>query len=325
MLDLATPAFAYTDRNHSLQSGCHAFGVPFEERPGLHSGEITRGNVEGCLYDVRKTSELLWAIDAEHRRHPIDLHLSRAQSGASIAKAYLDALGVRPRSEIQPAFPKEYLGYAAQAYFGGRVEARIVKTLLPCVYLDFLSMYPTVFALLGLWFKHVIPETLEVDEIEPAEVSALLERLREYPDDLFDRATWKRLDFFALVEPNGAHLPARAIIPRVGLSRCDKSRAATHEEPRRKHLLDPWTSAAGIVPDSLRRKRKRWKPPAIRRHTARAAARSQRPAPVKPRQYRRDNQSIATRSAPPTHDERRARLLREHDARRSPTRAATSR
>jgi hypothetical protein len=212
VLDPATAAFAYTDRNHSLESACHAFGVPFEQRPGAHSGEITPENVAGCLYDVAKTSELLWAIDAEHSRHPIDLHLSRAQSGASIAKAYLDALGVRSRLEVQPAFPKTYLGTSAQGYYGGRVEARIVKTPLPCVYLDFLSMYPTVFALLGLWFKHVIPAKLEVEEMAPAEIEALLDRLRKHTDDLFDPATWKELDFFALVEPNGASLPARAVI-----------------------------------------------------------------------------------------------------------------
>ncbi|MGA8796658.1 MAG: hypothetical protein WB526_06275, partial [Candidatus Cybelea sp.] len=201
MLDLATAAFAYTDRNQSLESACHAFDLPLEERPGVHSGAITRENVAGCLQDVAKTSELLWAIDAEHRRHPTELHLSRAQSGASIAKAYLDAVGVRPRLEIQPEFPKELLGYSAQAYYGGRVEARIVKTPLPCAYLDFLSMYPTVFALLGLWFKHVTPATLEVEEIPPAEIAELLGRLRANPDSLFDPAAWSVLDFFALVEP----------------------------------------------------------------------------------------------------------------------------
>ena len=49
-----------------------------------------------------------------------------------------------------PDFPKSYLGYAAQAYYGGRVEARIVKMLLQCVYLDFLSMYPTGLCTPGL-------------------------------------------------------------------------------------------------------------------------------------------------------------------------------
>ena len=266
VLDLATAAFAYTDRNHSLESACHAFGVPFEQRPGAHSGEITPENLAGCLYDAAKTSEVLWAIDAEHRRHPTELHLSRAQSGASIAKAYLDALGVRPRLEIESDFPKESLGYAAQAYYGGRVEARIVKTPLPCVYLDFLSMYPTVFALLGLWFKHVIPATLEVEEIAPAEIAALLGRLRTNPDSLFDPAAWSVLDFFALVEPNGANLPARAVIPRLGLSRRERiaSEAADRYEETFAAQAPFWSAldecGGKVVPDMLfDARRKRWK------------------------------------------------------------------
>ena len=266
VLDLATAAFAYTDRNQSLESACHAFDLPLEERPGVHSGAITRENVAGCLQDVAKTSELLWAIDAEHRRHPTELHLSRAQSGASIAKAYLDAVGVRPRLEIQPEFPKELLGYSAQAYYGGRVEARIVKTPLPCAYLDFLSMYPTVFALLGLWFKHVTPATLEVEEIPPAEIAELLGRLRANPDSLFDPAAWSVLDFFALVEPNGANLPARAVIPRLGLSRRERvaSEAAYRYEETFAAQAPFWSAldecGGKIVPDMLfDARRKRWK------------------------------------------------------------------
>ena len=121
VIDLATAAFAHTDKNR-----CHSW--PSRPRKalvevlasrsslgrGAHSGEITLENVEGCLYDVRKTSELLWALDAEHAKHPVALHLSKAQSGATIAKAYLDALGVRPRLQVQPDFLKSYLGYAAR-------------------------------------------------------------------------------------------------------------------------------------------------------------------------------------------------------------------
>ena len=75
-----------------------------------------------------------------------------------MAKAYLDALGVQPRLSIQPSIStSDISGYAARCYFGGRVECRIVHTPVPCVYLDFASMYPTVFSLLNLWFDHLIP------------------------------------------------------------------------------------------------------------------------------------------------------------------------
>lgn len=213
VIDVLHPVFAHIDRNHSLRTACEAFGVPFEDRPGKHSGEITRENVEGCLDDVAKTSELLWALDKEQSRHPIDLPLWRTNTGAGIAKAYLDAMGVLPRLEVQPDFPHEYLGYAAQTYFGGWNVDPLPKELFGCAYLDFLSMYVTVFDSSGLWFSHVIPARLVVEEIPPDQIEALFAEIRSDPDFFFDRANWPRLAFFALVYPKGALLPARANIP----------------------------------------------------------------------------------------------------------------
>ncbi len=213
VLDLATLAFALTDETHSLQSACRAFGIEFVDRPGEHSGTITEENVDGCLYDVQKTSELLFTLGREYDRHPINLPPWRAQSGASVAKAYLRAFGVAPRSVVQPDFPKTYQGYAATAYFGGRVEARIVNEPVPCAYLDAVSMYPTSFTLLNLWFDQVIPQRLEPEELEPAPVQALLDDVRANPRLLLDRTAWPRFAFFAQVDPNGAMLPSRPKAP----------------------------------------------------------------------------------------------------------------
>jgi hypothetical protein len=149
VVDTQGADFAYTDRNHSLQKACKAWGVPFEGRPGEHSGEITLDNVAGCLYDVRKTAELLWAIANEHKKYPHRPHLSTLPSGAALAKSDLDALGVRPRLELQPDFDKIRMGQAAESYYGGWVEASI-GGVLPVVYLDFLSMFVSAHALLGL-------------------------------------------------------------------------------------------------------------------------------------------------------------------------------
>ena len=149
VLDLATLTHALTDQTYSLPYACEAFGIEFEDRPGEHDGTITEENVAGCLYDVAKTSKLLFAVGREYDRHPIDLPPWHAQSAASLAKAYLRAWGVVPRSIVQPDFSKEHQGYAAVAYFGGRVEARVVREPVPCTYIDAVSMYPTVFTLLN--------------------------------------------------------------------------------------------------------------------------------------------------------------------------------
>ena len=218
VLDLATLAHTLTDRVYNLPGACEAFGVEFVDRPGEHDGTITEENVAGCLYDVAKTSELLYAAGREYDRHPIDLPPWRAQSGASLAKAYLRAFGVAPRSIVQPDFSKELQGIAATTYFGGRVENRIIGHA-PCVYIDAVSMYPTEFTLLNLWFDQVIPARLEPEDLDPEQVQALLDELHVDPRKLLDSKIWPQLAFFALVEPNGAHLPSRPTIPSPFLSR----------------------------------------------------------------------------------------------------------
>ncbi len=118
---------------------------------------------------------------AEFDRHPIIVPPWRAQSGASLAKGYIRAFGVAPRSVLQPDFSKEHQGIAASTYFGGRVECRIVGEPMPVMYIDAVSMYPAVFDLLDLWFTQVIPQRLEPVDIDPQEIEALLAALREKP------------------------------------------------------------------------------------------------------------------------------------------------
>lgn len=48
-------------------------------------------------------------------------------------------------------------------FYGGRVECRIRKELVPVTYLDVRSMYPTIFTLLGLQ-RFLVAEELGPDE-----------------------------------------------------------------------------------------------------------------------------------------------------------------
>jgi hypothetical protein len=265
VLDLATLVHALTDQTYRLELACEAFGIESAGRPGEHDGTISEENVAGCLYDVAKTSELLFAAGREYDRHPIDLPPWSAQSGASLAKGYLRAFGVAPRSIVQRDFSKEHQGYAAAAYFGGRVEARIVAEPVPCTYIDAVSMYPTVFTLLNLWFDQVIPQRLVPEELDPMQIQALLDELHENPRRLLDPAIWPQLTFFALVEPNGAHLPTRPTIPSPYVSR---HAMIEHEAQRifdeQCSVQEPYWRALDecggkIVPDMVYdRKAKRW-------------------------------------------------------------------
>ena len=152
------------------------------------------------------TARLYEAISAEYRRHPIKLQITKAFSPASIGKAYLEAMGIRPRLECQPDFPRDVLGHAMTAYYGGRAECRIRRVSVPVVYLDFLSMYPTVNALMGLW-RHVTAERIEAQDATD-EIRQLVDRV-EFADCL-DPALWRELPALVQIKPAGDVLPVRA-------------------------------------------------------------------------------------------------------------------
>src|SRR2546426_11384737 len=92
LLDLRTLAFALTDRGHTLESACDAFGVPYTKRKVEH-GTITSEYIDYNREDVRATAQLWAAAMTEYVRHPIELQATKAYSPASIRKADLRAMG----------------------------------------------------------------------------------------------------------------------------------------------------------------------------------------------------------------------------------------
>lgn len=130
----------------------------------------------------------------------------KAYSTASIGKAHLAKMGIRPLAEIQPNFEPWFHGWAMEAYYGGRVECHTRNTILPVTYLDVLSMYPTVFVLQGLWWLVVAGELVIEDatkDIRKFVDSAM-------PEALFQKDAWKNVPGLALIEPDFDLLPVRA-------------------------------------------------------------------------------------------------------------------
>jgi hypothetical protein len=203
-LDLRTLTFALTDRGHTLESACGAFDVPYTKRDVEH-GRITRDYIEYCREDVQATQRLCEATLSEFMRHPVQLQASKAFSPATIGRSYLKAMGVRLPRKRQRWDPR-FLGWAISAYYGGRAECRIRRTPVPVVYCDFLSMYPTVCTLMGIWRHLTAQRTSVVDHTE---------RFRELLEDLsveacLDPKLWPQLVGIARVTPDGDVLPVRA-------------------------------------------------------------------------------------------------------------------
>lgn len=204
-LDLRTLAFALTGQAMSLESAGRYFGAAQVKRHVTQHGRISAKYIDYCRQDVGATAALLEQLRAEFDRHPITLAPTAAFSPASVGKAYLAAMGVCPPSP-QFALPKELIGHAMTSYYGGRAEVRIRRQAVPVVYCDFVSMYPTVNALMGLW-ELLTAERLKVEEAT-ADVRALLADVT--PERVFNPSLWLSLRFLALVEPHDDILPFRA-------------------------------------------------------------------------------------------------------------------
>lgn len=206
-LDLRTLAFALTDRGYSLESACDAFGVVHGKKKASRHGIITAKYIDYNRRDVQATAELAANLKKEYRKHRISLQITKAFSPASIGKAYLGDMGIEPVLRRQPEFPKKFIGYAQAAFYGGRTSAHIRKVAVPVVYTDFLSMYPTVNSLMGLW-DFVTAREIKVLRHCKSEVRRFLSKLS--PSDLFKPSIWKRMTAFVRVIPGGDVLPSRS-------------------------------------------------------------------------------------------------------------------
>jgi hypothetical protein len=234
MIDLRTLSFALTDKSLTLEAACKAFGDDYEKAE-VGYDRITPELVSYAREDVEHTATLYRNTVAELARHEgVDLQPHQLFSPATVGARYMTAMGLsRPLEQFTDAAPEELgwrsdktgarrsrpegwgptpaslLGRSMTAFFGGRAEARIVRTPVPIAYVDFTSMYPSVNANLGTW-ELLRSERIEVEDAAE-HVQELLNR-----DGLLERALTK--DFWremgvTLVElaPDGDVLPVRGV------------------------------------------------------------------------------------------------------------------
>lgn len=207
-LDLRTLAFALTDKGYTLEKACEDFGVEHGKQRAARHGIVTDTYIKYNRRDVLATSELAIKLLEEYDKHDIELQETKAYSPASIGKAYLRRMGIKPILQRQRNFPKTFLGHAQSAFFGGRTSAHIRKVPVPVVYTDFLSMYPTVNSLMDLW-RFVTARKITIVEHCQQEIITFLQRLIASPADLFKPEVWQQLTAFVQVVPNGDVLPSR--------------------------------------------------------------------------------------------------------------------
>jgi hypothetical protein len=205
-LDLKTLAVTLTDEKHiTLEKVCEIFNKKYKKIKVIEHGKITERYIEYNINDTLATHELYENLKKELERYGIKIPITEVYSSASLGKACLEQLGMKPFFEMNPNFPKEILGYVMSAYYGGRSEVKIRKKPLKVTVIDFLSMYPTMFILMNLW-DLLIAEKIEcLDDTE--NVKKFVENIKL--EDLKNPKTWKNLNVIVQVLPEDDILPVR--------------------------------------------------------------------------------------------------------------------
>lgn len=206
-LDLRTLGWALFNKSFSLKKACIELNTRHQKLENHEpTGEVTREEIEYARQDVRCTVDVFNALKQEFDKHPIGLKPYHAYSPASVAKSYLDQMGItRPAEKF--SVPNETLGISMQSYYGGRSETRIRCKEVPVVPVDFTSEYPSCCALLGL-FDVLTAESVTFED-DTEKVCRFLKRISL--KSCFRPAMWKRIRFFALVKPDDDILPVRTV------------------------------------------------------------------------------------------------------------------
>jgi hypothetical protein len=205
-LDLKTLLFALTSRGYSLKNALEDFQCDHRKIETEEHGRITSEYVHYNVNDTLATFELYEKALERYAMYGLDKEPNQLYSPAGIGKAYLKKIGVRPFDEKNPDFPLDVKGYLMTAYYGGRVEVRIRKQPVKVSYLDFTSMYPTLYALLGM--DHI----LKAEHIEcitnTGEIQTFLNHVTL--TDIPCKDTWQNMACICRLKPDNDVLPIRS-------------------------------------------------------------------------------------------------------------------
>jgi len=204
ILDLKTLTAALTGDIYTLASACEIFGAP-ASRAHKTCPRVTKPAIESLLRNVTGELELLNRLKKEFNRHPVCMAPERCYSSATLAKKYFSAMGIEPPQK-KFKIPDRINGIATQAFVAGRAECTVRRTPLPVTYLDFHAQFPAVSKLLDC------REILCAERLEFADFTVRARELVERTtlDDCFCPTFWKRLRWYALVEPQDDVVPVRA-------------------------------------------------------------------------------------------------------------------
>jgi hypothetical protein len=207
-VDVKTVGAAMTSRSDTLGSLAEFLKVPSRKMvTDEHGSRLTREYIAYAVNDTQVTWECCAELAQRYARHALlRTPISRIKSEAGVGKAYLIEMGIRPWRLVQPDFPAWLTEVIMQTYYGGRSEVHLRRTTAQIAYCDFLSMYPTVCTLMGLW-RWVIAKGIDWRDTTE-ETRAFLEGTAV--DDWRRQPSWRHLTTLVQIAADDDVLPARA-------------------------------------------------------------------------------------------------------------------
>ena len=218
-VDLKTLTFALTDKSHTLDSACKDFEASRKLHVEEH-GKITEEYIDYNIQDVRSTADLYQKSIERYKMFNLSKETNKLYSPASIGKAYLEKMNIHSFLELNPDFSEDILGYVMSSYYGGRTEVRIRNKPVRVSYLDFTSMYPTVYSLLQL-DKFLKAKRIDFYE-NTQDVKLFINNLTV--EDFRKPEEWQRNEMHSIVKirPNEDILPVRMsyskIVKNIGIN-----------------------------------------------------------------------------------------------------------
>ncbi len=206
-VDVKTLAAALTTKSFNLRRLALHLGVEQKKPFEGFDRKIDREFIEYAAQDAETTRLCYEALIARYDAHGLlKKQASRIYSEASLGKAYLAAMGVKPWLRSGQSYSPVSVGRIMSAYYGGRAEVHRRREIVRVAYCDFASMYPTVCTLMGLW-RFVIAEGVEEHDATDA-TRVLLKDLSL--EQLRDPAFWPGLRVLVEVKPDADIFPVRA-------------------------------------------------------------------------------------------------------------------
>lgn len=205
-LDLRTLTFAMTNEKMTLETACKNFNTSVKKKSIKSHGKINKEYVKYNINDVLATYTLLSKMLERYQELKVSITPEKSYSPASLGKSYLNQMGITPFLEKNPDFSKKILGHIMTTFYGGRSEVRLRKKPTRVRYMDFSSMYPSVFALMELW-NFLIANRIEFEDVT-SEIRKLFSNLTI--ESVVKKEYWKEFVVIVQVKPDHNILPIRS-------------------------------------------------------------------------------------------------------------------